>query len=314
MLPSSCFPFPHLDTTLTRWHPAPVNYTGMRALLLSATLALTVSYPPIAGAAETTVVFGGDIDYAPLSYTENGEPVGFDIEFVELVADELSLAVSWRLDEWAEVLEAASTGAIDAVVGIVSTERRREMFAFSRPYLDFEFVIVASAGLSVDSIGDLETMEMAHLVGDAVPDIMLRQKEVSVERSSYPTLSDVVRAVGEGESDFAIVPDNYVHSPVMDRFRSSVTVIDEMDLAATYHIALADQDVIGLGELNAAIGRVLESPEYSELQERWFPHRGELAPGKDANATFLDRILFSLAAIILVAVLLFFFIERRSGS
>jgi len=81
-------------------------------------------------------IVGTDATYAPMEYlNEKGEIVGFDIDFVKALAEELGIEVEFKNIGWEPLFPAVQNGEVDfAVSSITITDERKENNDFTEPY------------------------------------------------------------------------------------------------------------------------------------------------------------------------------------
>jgi len=74
-------------------------------------------------------------DWAPMNYTVNGEPSGYSIDFVRLVAKKAGLDVEFiNGPTWNEFLEMMKNGTLDVMVNIAKTPEREGFLEYTTEY------------------------------------------------------------------------------------------------------------------------------------------------------------------------------------
>ena len=98
------------------------------------------------------------LPYEPFQYNKGGEIVGFDVELMDLVAEDLGLKqkIVNTPFETIETGQAMATGKCDiAAAGMTITEVRAEALDFSDPYFDATQALLVKADSDIDSLEDL---------------------------------------------------------------------------------------------------------------------------------------------------------------
>ncbi|MCY1159258.1 MAG: amino acid transporter substrate-binding protein [Citricoccus sp.] len=96
-----------------------------------------------------------DIPYPPFEFQQDGKTVGYDIDIVQRIADDLGAELSIVDSSFEAIQSGASlTGCDVNISSITITDERRQTMAFSIPYLDDDLVLVAPVG---SGITDLES-------------------------------------------------------------------------------------------------------------------------------------------------------------
>ena len=82
---------------------------------------------------------GTNAEFAPYEYLENGKMVGFDIELMDAIGEELGYEIVWSNMSFDGLLPALQMKKIDAVIaGMSQTPERQKAVTFSMPYLFIE--------------------------------------------------------------------------------------------------------------------------------------------------------------------------------
>ncbi len=88
-------------------------------------------------------VVGTSADNPPYEFVQNGEIVGFDIDYITEIAKHLGKKVEFRNMEFHSLLAALSTNSVDLVVaGLSVTQERTLRVDFSNPYTSSKIAIL----------------------------------------------------------------------------------------------------------------------------------------------------------------------------
>ena len=104
------------------------------------------------------IIVGVDATFPPMeSMNDNGDIVGFDIDFATKIAEDLSVELELKVLEWDLIFDALLDGEIDIIISSVTiTEERKELYAFSDQYINAGQVILTRAdNTSITSVSDL---------------------------------------------------------------------------------------------------------------------------------------------------------------
>jgi polar amino acid transport system substrate-binding protein len=98
-----------------------------------------------------------DIPYPPFEFQQDGQTVGYDIDIVQRLADELGAELNIVDSSFEGIQSGASlTGCDVNISSITITDERRQTMAFSIPYLNDDLVLVAPKD---SGITDLESAQ-----------------------------------------------------------------------------------------------------------------------------------------------------------
>ena len=115
----------------------------MRQLLLS--IVAFLSFLTTAQAQSEPLVFN-TIDRPPFAFMENGQPTGFSIELMRVLATELDRDISFNFfDSFPEMLAAVEEGTVDGAIANISiTSAREAVLDFSQPIFESGLQIMVS--------------------------------------------------------------------------------------------------------------------------------------------------------------------------
>ena len=168
------------------------------------------------GLIDNTLLVGVDDTYPPMEYVdENGDLVGFDIEFAKALAEEIGVEVKFVSTGWDGIFANLAAKQYDAIISSVSmTKDRMETMAFSTPYLSNGQVIVANPDM-VDTINTPEDLDglivgvQAETTADIAAVKLLDGGEVSFDLKDFDDMTVCLAAMEAGQID-CIVADYVV--------------------------------------------------------------------------------------------------------
>ena len=98
-----------------------------------------------------------ETDWPPFNFTEEGQPVGFSIDYMNLVAEIAGLNVKYVTGPtWAEFLDMMRSGGLDVMLNIVRTDDRDDFLLFTDPYAVMSPVLaVRNDAADISSLDDL---------------------------------------------------------------------------------------------------------------------------------------------------------------
>ena len=244
---------------------------------------------------------GGDIDYRPYSFTDaSGEPSGFDVELMRLLAERLGLEPRIDLGAWDAVLQDLQAGHIDVVVGTLFTISRTDHFIFTEPYNTDTVSIFVRQGSSIDSLRQLDGCVAAVLEGDAIPEVVLNTSGIEPEIRTYPTFTEALWSVSDGVTDYTLIP----YAVGMELSESAG--IDNLEVTGPpvytiqYRLAVHRSQEGFRDQLNHELNALIDTDEYRELQNTWLRHeRQELSV--DTVFRYVAPVVIPGGVILLVA-------------
>jgi diguanylate cyclase (GGDEF)-like protein len=245
---------------------------SLRAALLSILVVLSIVGLPAQEPGLLRV--GADIDYPPYSFVDSsGDPTGFDIELIRLVADRLGLETQFHLDSWDRVLEDLAEKRTDVVVGALFTISRTDSFIFTDPYNTDTISIFVREESSIDSLRALEDRSAAVMAGDAIPETVLSTNGIDSQLQTYPTLTEALRSVSNGSTDYSLVPFAVGMELTREAEIDNLRVAGPPVYTIQYRLAVHRTQEGFRDQLNGELDALIETAEYENLRGRWLRHR-----------------------------------------
>ena len=221
------------------------------------------------GLADNVLIVGVDDTYPPMEYVdENGNLVGFDIDFAKALAEELGVEVKFQSTAWDGIFANLAAKQYDVIISSVSmTEDRMETMNFSTPYLANGQVIMVSPDMA-DSIAtpeDLAGLKVGVQFETTADIAATKQKDtIGFELIQYDDMTVCLAAMEAGQidcivADMAVAIDAVAKNP--DIFKISSAQLTNEPIA----VAL-NKDTPELEKaINDAIAALQESGKLAEI-------------------------------------------------
>ena len=246
-----------------------------------------------------------------MSYIEDGQPAGFDIEIIDIISERLDKAAAVRPAEWPEVLKMLEQSEIDAASGIILTPARTQFFDFTIPYLTQYYTIFIGKGSSLTKMMELEGRRLAVPAGEAVIETFVMpngfQKNMTVTSSWEETFS----LIEDGSADFTIAPysiggtvENASRLRELNDFRRSLITVE-------YRFAVRKGNSELLFSLNEILLKLKEEGLVDEIYSRTgFPRQFSPSTPKSRGSVFITT---SISLVIVLMVLMVYYLSRKDG-
>jgi polar amino acid transport system substrate-binding protein len=212
------------------------------------------------------------LPYEPFQFTEGGEVEGFDVDMMDLVAEELGVEqeIFGTPFEGIQSGQSLNTGKCDvAAAGMTITDERARVIDFSDPYFDATQALLVATDSGIASLEDLSGKTLAVQEGttgelyanDNAPD--------DVEIRSFEDLALLTTAVKTGQVDAGINDNGVLFDYVQDN--PDLEVATEFDTGEQYGFAVKkDGNDELLSTINDVIAQAQEDGTYDEIYATWF--------------------------------------------
>lgn len=213
------------------------------------------------------------LPYPPFQFTEGGETVGFDVELVDLVAEELGVEQE-IFDTPFEGIESGAAfenGDCDvAAAAMTINDKRKRVMDFSEGYFDANQALLVQKDSGIQSLEDLRGKELgvqSATTGESYA--MEHEEEFGYTLRQFEDLALMQTAVKTGQIAAGINDNTVLYEFVEGNPDTEVT--EEFETGEQYGIGMRK----GNGALKAKVDEVLaaarEDGRYDAIYEKWFP-------------------------------------------
>ena len=222
------------------------------------------------GIAESYTV-ATDSSFVPFEFEEDGEHVGFDIDIINAIADEVGFDINLEVTNFDGIIPGLQTNTFDiAIAGITITDERKEAVDFTSPYYKSGILVgVPADNTDINGIDDLEGKTVASRLGSAPLDY-LGENIPSAEALPFEQLDQMYLAVEGGSADALLYDAPNVEYYISTTGEGKLKAVGDLLEAQDYGIAVAKGNDELVTEMNAALATLIEDGTYAEIYEKWF--------------------------------------------
>jgi PAS domain S-box-containing protein len=294
---SSFFRFP---VTIPPVRHAP----GMIRFLLILGVFLTLSVPSKVGAGSAAtkpkIIVGGDHDYPPYEFLENGKPTGFDIELMRAVADAMGFDVEFRLGPWNKIRKNLEQGRIDALAGMYYSGDRSTLVDFSVSHTMVTSGLFVRKDSAIRSRADIQGKEIIVQEGDILHD-SLKRNGLASRIVAVTEAEQVLKLLASGKHDCALMSSRLQGEHYVNTFGlANIRIINTELPRLQYCFAVRKGDQELLSKLDEGLNILKTNGKYRKIYEKWF--------GIYEEKNLWDAVRYYVLAIALVAALCLVFL------
>ena len=210
------------------------------------------------------------LPYPPFQFERDGEVVGFDVELMDLVAEELGVEQK-IVDTPFETIKTGAdlnAGKCDvAAAGMTITDERKQSLDFSVPYFDATQALLAEKGSGITSLETAKDKKVGSQSATTGEDYV---KAEGVDPVSFETSDAELNGLKSGQVDVIIQDLPVVSEWLKDDANSDYEIVADLDTGEQYGFAVKKD---GNDELLATIDEVItkarEDGTYDELYAKW---------------------------------------------
>lgn len=216
---------------------------------------------------------GTNAEFAPYEYLENGKMVGFDIELMDAIGEELGYEIVWSNMSFDGLLPALQMKKIDAVIaGMSQTPERQKAVTFSMPYLLFssdEHYVIVNEESSYVKKEELNGKKIGVQIGTM-------QEEFAKDLGGLPQLynswTGALMDLQQNKIDAVMIADvsGEEYLKTMKGIKK-IDVVEENFPGAS--IALRKGETELAEQINQAILKIDAEGKYLEILKKYFPDK-----------------------------------------
>lgn len=218
---------------------------------------------------------GIDAGFVPFAYMDaTGTPVGFDIDCVEWIADEMGFEVKHMPIAWDAIIPSLQSKTIDFIAsGLSITPERLKVIDYTIPYFSHDWAVVTheDSDLSVVTVFTEKNTRLAICRGTSSQTWI--EKELigkgvfsSDQFLNVETSIMAIELVSNKKADAAIGDDGMYRLAIKNKPLKVVgTISSGQDYA--YGVRKEDQELKEM--LNEGLRRLMASPKFNELKAKW---------------------------------------------
>jgi polar amino acid transport system substrate-binding protein len=216
------------------------------------------------------------LPYPPFQFERDGEVTGFDVELMDLVAEELGVEQK-IVDTPFETIKTGAdlnAGKCDvAAAGMTITDERKQTLDFSVPYFDATQALLAEKGSGITSLETAKGKKVGSQSATTGEDFV---KAEDIDPVSFETSDAELNGLKSGQVDVIVQDLPVVSEWLKDEANADYEVVANLDTGEQYGFAVKKD---GNDELLATIDEVItaarEDGRYDALYEKWIG----VAPG-----------------------------------
>jgi len=256
------------------------------ASLVLAVMLLATQCPPAAAPTPTAapptavpklkITVATDATWPPFEYVDetSKEIVGFDIDLMKAIAQEVGLEVEFVNVAWDPLLAGMAAGQYDAAISSMTiTEERKKQFDFSDPYYNAgQLIVVRAEQTGIEKPADLA----GHVCGAQIgtTGAMEIEKITGATLKTYDNIDLAYMDLVNGQID-AVVADNPLAIGYVNLHKPKLKAVGKPFTEEYYGIAVRKGAPEILERINKGLKIVLGRGIIKQLEDKWLSKPAE---------------------------------------
>jgi polar amino acid transport system substrate-binding protein len=215
------------------------------------------------------------LSYKPFEYKDGTKVIGFDVDLLDLLANDLGLKQEVVSIEWAQVTSGAAYQAKKCDMGMGAmtiNPARKAAIGITDPYMDATQVLLVKKGAPYKTLEDLKGKKVGVQADTTGKDYATEaSKKIGFEVVVFNDLALQTNNVKSGRVDAAVNDNGALFSFVKDNPDTEVTA--EFDTGEQYGFAAKKDDESGtklIAKFNELLAKAKTDGKYNEIFKKWF--------------------------------------------
>ncbi|MFE8701368.1 basic amino acid ABC transporter substrate-binding protein [Cytobacillus sp. FJAT-54145] len=225
------------------------------------------------GEGKKTLKVVTDAAYAPFEYLEGDKIVGFDIDFINAVAEEAGYELNIVNTGWDPLFVEIEDEIADvAISAITINDDRKQTYDFSVPYFLSTNKILVPENSDIKGAADLTDKVVAvqnGTTGQEAVEGLLGTNSSNIKKFENNNLA--IMELLSGGADAVVADNTVVEEYAKNNPNEKLVVVEDTDAFESEYYGLMFPKGSELkAEFDAAINKVFESGKYAEIYKEWF--------------------------------------------
>jgi arginine/lysine/histidine transporter system substrate-binding protein len=226
-------------------------------------------------AAPETLTAVTSADYPPFEFymTTEGEkePVGFDIDFANYIAEELGYELQVNDMDFNGIIPALQGNRADfAIAGMTVTEERKQNIDFSDPYFEIENVLVVRQGAGITGFADLSGQKVGAQLGSTQEKLAQTAAETApaLTVDSRNRINEIIQEIKAGNLAAGVIAASVAKGFLKTNPDLEIVTLPDQEVLSVAIAFPKGSELVP--EFNRVIAEMRQNGKLDELSQKWF--------------------------------------------
>lgn len=219
---------------------------------------------------DNVLMIGTSADMPPFEFYKNRDIVGYDIDMIQAVAKKLGKTVRIQDMDFSALIPALQSNRIQvAVSSLTPNAERRQVVAFSKPYLTLPLAIVSMKSDDLSNLENLSEKILGVQLGSTHEQYAnsLAQKDTSIKIKALNKLPELIEELKNGRVDGVVLETTTAISFQENNPNLKIYTLSDVDTSFSIALPL-DSDL--KEDIDQAIHDLRAEGVLDELRRKWF--------------------------------------------
>lgn len=217
--------------------------------------------------------FGGNANYPPMTFVEDGHPKGLVVDIVHAMEQRLGKSIDVQLMVWKDAQAQVLDDKIDLIGPMAITEARKKLFDFSDPIFDIRVsLFVRKNTLGIQTLADLNGVRLGVAAGGFAHEVAKTAQGAQLVVLGDDQVENL-RMLARGEFD-ALVADYWNAGYILaEHHITNVQMVGDSLLTAATHLAVKKGNSALLAEINKGLQGMQADGSLARILDKWRPEQ-----------------------------------------
>ncbi|GAB6097588.1 hypothetical protein JCM14469_38420 [Desulfatiferula olefinivorans] len=204
--------------------------------------------------------------------SKSGSPQGFAIDVMDRIARSTGLTVRYVVcANWPEAFDAVKENKALIIPNLGITEKRLDLYDFTRPYETFRIVVfIRSSTEGISGLDDLDGRTVG-VVDKNQGLVLMKQRGDGIDLQVFGSMEEAFMALMSGNVDALVYPDQPLVSLASKTgLETKIKQVGRPLEEIKRGIAVKKGHPALVRRLDNAVADFLKSPDYRSLYEKWY--------------------------------------------
>ncbi len=225
------------------------------------------------------ITVGVDEFFPPMTFRENNELKGIDIDLAKEVFKRLGYEVEFKPVEWKNIITELENKNIDIIwSGLSITEERKSKIDFSIPYIETKQVILVKVTSKIEIKSDLINKKIGVQIGSTGEQALEKENNLKNKNKifKYENVENEISDLENGKLD-AIIIDEIAAKYFLAGNATKFRILSEHLGYEIFAIGLRKEDTILKEKINKTLLSIMKDGTEAKILKKWLGENKILA-------------------------------------
>ena len=217
---------------------------------------------------------GSDCDYPPFVEMQGDKPIGYEVEMLQAIADEIGLELVYLPPQNFDTILASVASGTKMDIGVSSftiNDERKQLVSFSTPYFDSNQAAVALNSSSYTSAMDFDGLTVGAQSGTTGAD-WVRENLTSSGTilKEFNQASELMASLAAGDIQAAFFDEPAAAQYVVTSY-TNAHIVEVIPTGEQYGIAVSQDNPALLAAINDAMKTIKKNGTFDKIFLKYFP-------------------------------------------